>query len=1252
MTEISNLIQKHLFLHQLTTIPADDLVQNHNLKVLHLHSNEIYKLYDNQLIVLSQLTFLRLSYNKIQTIDQHSLNGLYNLERVFFDHNKIHFIHPLAFKGLVSLKYLHLDNNKIKYIEPKTFITLIFNDIFHYSNLQFIDLSDNEMEFLHPQAFSDLNSLSRIYLNGNRWKCDCKMAWFSRWITEQRMTRNIDLVQCKKPPKISNIGRSRSKVLRNTNRIRTSKCALCSLPVSAQAYRLDMLPLANFTCKAPVVDIHVYDQSKQNLEEIEYNKWVQPIVTAAEQDQYYDNDKILDEDLGRTTGSFMKRKSDFLPEETLQRLQKKFPTKNFHSFNWNDDLYLAADLLNRDKAKRLLMTILPDQRNREYAIILSCNTTGFPVTDSLLKEQDSEHKPAQIEYMEFVGRYDISFMCDILPANVPFPSGKTLMELMNLRKVGNITDLNDHGFLSGNRINLKGKKWPPTSITENQINKEQDTGYTGLVYTVLANNIHTDNAAIKINTRNKFIIQNRAAISFRMMTNSDWTDDSMEIKENRVDILNMLTGRVLVEVPYKHHLKLSRGDLSFIRIREYDENLGFSTGLQVVPVLTQNEKSPKLAGSVVSKTDSSIVVAIEKKRTKLICEVEGYPEPAISWLLPNERIIKAGEKLGKIYVDEKTGTLQITSTDSSYSGQYRCLATCGIDKNHLAVRRTNVIILPKRINKVLDTEEQRKRRTKAKKKETVLLTCDMTNVLPTVSIFWITPKRLILQPGEKNSNPDIMALQNNTLLLENITTKHRGPYRCVAANLIGYDISTWWLSVVRGGSKSNRSKPNLRKIVITPKITEKTKPTEIIPETTTAVTTTVIVPEIVTVPEETTTLATTRVNPTTTVIQTTTPIVTTVKETNFDTPEASGDEVSTEMSTTEPTDIEEILEEIKLEELIETSPITTQIMTTTTMETTTLPVTTTLPTTTSLITTTLPITTVKTTANFLTTTTSVPSTMSSIIPTTQPDTTTTQPPTTPFNLETTTQIIPELIELDVDPFPSTSNTTEFVLYNWEDLATEKLTTFFNLTDQNSDSSLNVTLPNTLFEDLTLDNSTRIASNSIFSTIPKVEPTKISLAEEEEVVLNPEIEVVTVKNTSPIEPEISTTPSPEKLAKQEQMRLGKLRQIEAINKFQENYLAPPRVLHPYKVHIVEASEEVTSLHCPFISAENVSVLWIAPNNAILKKTLLIKKDALMEFSKTTFHFDEELKVYSRNTGKYNCVVSNKMGSEEAMRPSRK
>ena len=82
------------------------------------------------------------------------------------------------------------------HIEPRTFITLIFSDVFHYSNIQLLDISKNQLTNLHPQTFKDLNHLKQIKLNDNPWVCSCQMSWFRQWVSEQEATHGKNIVKC------------------------------------------------------------------------------------------------------------------------------------------------------------------------------------------------------------------------------------------------------------------------------------------------------------------------------------------------------------------------------------------------------------------------------------------------------------------------------------------------------------------------------------------------------------------------------------------------------------------------------------------------------------------------------------------------------------------------------------------------------------------------------------------------------------------------------------------------------------------------------------------------------------------------------------------------------------------------------------------------------------------------------------------------------------------------------------------------
>ncbi|XP_063706395.1 chaoptin-like [Culicoides brevitarsis] len=82
---------------------------------------------------------------------------------------------PHTFKYATDLKEFHASNNKIRKLLKGTFFGAI--------NLRTIDLSDNWIDFIHPQAFGDLEFLRFISLaNNNLRKVD------ATWFESERLT--------------------------------------------------------------------------------------------------------------------------------------------------------------------------------------------------------------------------------------------------------------------------------------------------------------------------------------------------------------------------------------------------------------------------------------------------------------------------------------------------------------------------------------------------------------------------------------------------------------------------------------------------------------------------------------------------------------------------------------------------------------------------------------------------------------------------------------------------------------------------------------------------------------------------------------------------------------------------------------------------------------------------------------------------------------------------------------------------------
>ncbi|CAD6190609.1 unnamed protein product [Caenorhabditis auriculariae] len=137
---------------------------------LFLDSNRITEIPVDQINRLSNLTKLDLSHNQIVSIENNSFANLTRLSTLIISYNKLQCIQPFAFSGLGSLRILSLHGNDISVL-PET-------------------------------AFSSLVNITHIAVGSNSLYCDCRMAWFSRWIKLKFVEAGI--ARCDSPSNLAN----------------------------------------------------------------------------------------------------------------------------------------------------------------------------------------------------------------------------------------------------------------------------------------------------------------------------------------------------------------------------------------------------------------------------------------------------------------------------------------------------------------------------------------------------------------------------------------------------------------------------------------------------------------------------------------------------------------------------------------------------------------------------------------------------------------------------------------------------------------------------------------------------------------------------------------------------------------------------------------------------------------------------------------------------------------------------------------
>jgi hypothetical protein len=84
-------------------------------------------------------------------------SGFENVEWLDLSKNNIQEIEANAFVGLKDIKQIHLSGNKI---------TALKNEIFkNNTKLEYIDFKENEIEMINPKIFKSLNSMTKVNIN-------------------------------------------------------------------------------------------------------------------------------------------------------------------------------------------------------------------------------------------------------------------------------------------------------------------------------------------------------------------------------------------------------------------------------------------------------------------------------------------------------------------------------------------------------------------------------------------------------------------------------------------------------------------------------------------------------------------------------------------------------------------------------------------------------------------------------------------------------------------------------------------------------------------------------------------------------------------------------------------------------------------------------------------------------------------------------------------------------------------------------
>ncbi|XP_053469814.1 beta-sarcoglycan isoform X1 [Ictalurus furcatus] len=122
------------------------------------------------------------------------LGNIQALKVLQLSHNRISEIGPADLAGCTHLSELHLQHNLINTIHPEAFKDL--------QKLKVLDLSYNLLATIPVPAYLSLRNLKVLVdISGNRWRCDCNLKTFRRWLSFDRELGNPAWeVVCFSPP--------------------------------------------------------------------------------------------------------------------------------------------------------------------------------------------------------------------------------------------------------------------------------------------------------------------------------------------------------------------------------------------------------------------------------------------------------------------------------------------------------------------------------------------------------------------------------------------------------------------------------------------------------------------------------------------------------------------------------------------------------------------------------------------------------------------------------------------------------------------------------------------------------------------------------------------------------------------------------------------------------------------------------------------------------------------------------------------
>ena len=214
LTHLETLVAQNCGLTTIELGAFNGLIQ---LIGLYIRHNEISEILPGTFESMNSLEYFDLGSNRLVNLDSGVFSGLIKLTSINLSGNKLQFLLPDTFSWLPklvhlflykkpglrlqtdrnfikshSLSYLHIASCKFSSVSVETFVNV--------RELEWFDLSYNNLRTVHINIMRALPKLSILYLYGNPLQCDCQLKEVWRWCKDRNISTGD--VKCDTPREV------------------------------------------------------------------------------------------------------------------------------------------------------------------------------------------------------------------------------------------------------------------------------------------------------------------------------------------------------------------------------------------------------------------------------------------------------------------------------------------------------------------------------------------------------------------------------------------------------------------------------------------------------------------------------------------------------------------------------------------------------------------------------------------------------------------------------------------------------------------------------------------------------------------------------------------------------------------------------------------------------------------------------------------------------------------------------------------